>query len=200
MRESRKRANGVAAATMSEAAGYVLAADGLTRCAARKRLGPALSVLVADLFTISARMEIVREHLGRNAWASPARSTVSIVASRIFRAATASASARWRRRCMFRARLSRRKPASWSGAGFLAKRTNPLDRRGVLFSVAPAGRLKLDGISHDIRAINDLFFGELDARVVCGVERRGCGAGRTARRKCDTAVDRHGQGAPQVAG
>ena len=49
--------------------------------------------------------------------------------------------------------------------GFLLKRTNPLDRRGVLLSIAPAGRLKLDRISAEIRAINDLFFGALDAKA-----------------------------------
>ena len=45
----------------------------------------------------------------------------------------------------------------------LLKRTNPLDRRGVLLSVAPAGRLAVDRVSAEIRAVNDLFFGALDA-------------------------------------
>jgi DNA-binding MarR family transcriptional regulator len=45
----------------------------------------------------------------------------------------------------------------------LLKRTNPLDRRGVLLSVAPAGRLAVDRVSSEIRAVNDLFFGALDA-------------------------------------
>ena len=48
---------------------------------------------------------------------------------------------------------------------FLLKRTNPLDRRGVLLSVAPAGRLKLGRINDEIRAINDQFFGSLDAKA-----------------------------------
>ena len=47
--------------------------------------------------------------------------------------------------------------------GLLLKRTNPLDRRGVLLSIAPAGRLAVDRVSAEIRAVNDLFFGALDA-------------------------------------
>ena len=47
--------------------------------------------------------------------------------------------------------------------GLLLKRTNPLDRRGVLLSVAPAGRLSVDRVSAEIRAVNDLFFGALDS-------------------------------------
>ena len=48
---------------------------------------------------------------------------------------------------------------------FLLKRTNPDDRRGVLLSIAPAGRVKLDQISEEIRWINDHFFGGLDAKA-----------------------------------
>jgi MarR family transcriptional regulator, organic hydroperoxide resistance regulator len=46
--------------------------------------------------------------------------------------------------------------------GLLLKRTNPQDGRGVLLSLAPAGRLKIDRVSVEIRAINDQFFGVLD--------------------------------------
>jgi DNA-binding MarR family transcriptional regulator len=47
--------------------------------------------------------------------------------------------------------------------GLLLKRTSPQDRRGVLLSVSPAGRSKIDGISKQIRTVNDLFFGVLGA-------------------------------------
>jgi DNA-binding MarR family transcriptional regulator len=46
--------------------------------------------------------------------------------------------------------------------GLLLKRPNPQDRRGVLLTLAPAGRLKIDRLSAEIRAINDMFFGALD--------------------------------------
>ena len=97
------------------------------------------------------------------AWASAARNTASWWPWRIFRAATASASGRWRRRCTCRARLSRPKAGKLVRRRLLLKRTNPLDRRGVLLSVAPAGRLAVDRVSAEIRTVNDLFFGALDA-------------------------------------
>ena len=45
----------------------------------------------------------------------------------------------------------------------LLKQPNPQDRRGVLLSLAPAGREKISRIGAEIRTINDLFFGALDA-------------------------------------
>jgi DNA-binding MarR family transcriptional regulator len=53
--------------------------------------------------------------------------------------------------------------------GLLLKRPNPDDHRGVLLSLAPAGRLKIDRAAAEIRAINDLFFGALDAPSFCAV-------------------------------
>ena len=47
--------------------------------------------------------------------------------------------------------------------GLLRKRPNPKDRRGALLSLTQAGRLKMDRLIPEIRAINDLFFGRLDA-------------------------------------
>jgi DNA-binding MarR family transcriptional regulator len=49
--------------------------------------------------------------------------------------------------------------------GLVHKRTNPHDRRGVLLSIAPAGRIEIGRIGGEIRAINDLFFGALDAKA-----------------------------------
>jgi len=49
--------------------------------------------------------------------------------------------------------------------GLILKRTNPLDRRGVLVSIAPAGRIEIGRIGTEIRAINDLFFGSLDSKA-----------------------------------
>jgi hypothetical protein len=47
----------------------------------------------------------------------------------------------------------------------LLKRVNPLDRRGVLLSVSPAGRLKLDRMAAEIRTVNDLLFSALDGEA-----------------------------------
>jgi DNA-binding MarR family transcriptional regulator len=50
-----------------------------------------------------------------------------------------------------------------SALGLLGKRPNPQDRRGALLSLTQAGRLKMDRLIPEIRAVNDLFFGKLDA-------------------------------------
>jgi DNA-binding MarR family transcriptional regulator len=163
MRESRKRANGVAAATMREAAGYVLpptvSRDVLLENGSDRRFRS----LVADLFTISARMEIVRGRLGSKLGITGPQYSLIVAIARLQGSGGVSVGAVAQALHVSSAfvatetgKLVRRR--------FLAKRTNPLDRRGVLLSIAPAGRLKLDSISHDIRAINDLFFGELDAK------------------------------------
>jgi DNA-binding MarR family transcriptional regulator len=48
--------------------------------------------------------------------------------------------------------------------GLLRKRQNPQDRRGALLSLTQAGRSKMDRLIPEIRSVNDLFFGRLDAR------------------------------------
>jgi len=50
-----------------------------------------------------------------------------------------------------------------SALGLLRKRQNPQDRRGALLSLTQAARLKMDRLIPEIRAVNDLFFGRLDA-------------------------------------
>ncbi len=148
---------------MSEAEGYVLpptvSRDVLLENGSDRRFRS----LVADLFTISARMEIVRDHLGRKLGITGPQYSLIVAIARLQGAGGVSVGAVAQALHVSSAfvatetgKLVRRR--------FLAKRTNPLDRRSMLLSIAPAGRLKLDSISRDIRAINDLFFGELDAR------------------------------------
>jgi len=45
----------------------------------------------------------------------------------------------------------------------LKKRPNPQDRRGALLSLTATGRMKIHQLIPEIRAVNDLFFGGLDA-------------------------------------
>ncbi len=49
--------------------------------------------------------------------------------------------------------------------GLVLKQTNPQDRRSVLLSIAPAGRIEIGRIGGEIRAINDLFFAALDGKA-----------------------------------
>jgi DNA-binding MarR family transcriptional regulator len=119
-------------------------------------------VLVADLFTIATRMEIVREHFGgRMGISGPQYSIVVAVAHLQGRSGISVGT------LAQALHVSSAFIATEGGKlvrrHLLLKRVNPLDRRGVLLSVAPAGRLALDRVSAEIRAVNDLFFGALDA-------------------------------------
>jgi DNA-binding MarR family transcriptional regulator len=119
-------------------------------------------VLVADLFTISTRMEMVREHLGSRMGISGPQYSIVVAVAHLQGSNGISVGALAQALHVSSAfiateggKLVRRR--------LLLKRTNPLDRRGVLLSVAPAGRLAVDRVSAEIRTVNDLFFGALDA-------------------------------------
>jgi DNA-binding MarR family transcriptional regulator len=117
--------------------------------------------LVADLQTIAARMEMVREHFGRRLGITGPQYSLIVGVAHMQGSIGVGVSALARS-----LHVSSAFVASESGKlarrGLLYKRTNPRDRRGVLLSIAPAGRLKVDRVSAEIRAVNDLFFGVLD--------------------------------------
>ncbi len=120
--------------------------------------------LVHDLLTISARMELVRGHLGACISVSGPQYSLLIAVAHlqgdIGASVTAVANA---------LHVSSAFVASETGKlaqrGLVLKQTNPHDRRGVLISIAPAGRIEIGRIGAEIRAINDLFFGALDSNA-----------------------------------
>jgi len=119
--------------------------------------------LVHDLLTISTRMEAVREHHGRRMGISGPQYSLLIALAHLQGVQGASVGA-----VAQALHVSSAFVASETGKlarrGLVFKRVNPRDRRGVLLSLAPAGRLALDRASDEIRAINDLFFGTLDRK------------------------------------
>jgi DNA-binding MarR family transcriptional regulator len=125
-------------------------------------------VLVQDLFTIAARMESVREYFGRWMGISGPQYSLMVAIAHMQGANGVNVGAVARALHVSSAFI-----ASESGKlarkGLLSKRKSPQDRRGVLLSVAPAGRTKIDGISKQIRAVNDLFFGVLDSASFAAV-------------------------------
>jgi MarR family transcriptional regulator, organic hydroperoxide resistance regulator len=139
--------------------GYVLPPT--VSCAALVGSDRRFRALVNDLFTIAARMEMVRTHLGaRMGITGPQYSvllavahlqgergvSVGTVAQALHVSSAFIASET--------GKLARRR--------LLLKRPKAEDRRSMLLSLAPAGRLEIDRIGAELRAINDLFFGELD--------------------------------------
>ena len=117
--------------------------------------------LVADLFTISTRMSLVREHLGQRMGISAPQYSLMVAVAHLQGRNGISVGG-----LAQALHVSSAFVASETGKlarrGLLLKRTNPRDGRGMLLSVAPAGRLAVDRVSTEIRAVNDLFFGALD--------------------------------------
>jgi len=146
----------------TSAAAYVLPATVSRAALLEKGSDHRFRVLVNDLFTIASRMEVVRAHLGARMGISGPQYSVLVAVAHLQAEHGVSVGAVAQAMHVSSAFI-----ASETGKmvrlGLLLKRPNPLDRRGVLISLTPAGRLKIDRISPEIRAINDLFFGELDA-------------------------------------
>jgi MarR family transcriptional regulator, organic hydroperoxide resistance regulator len=119
-------------------------------------------ILVNDLFTIASRMELVRAHLGRRMGISGPQYSLLVAVAHLQGARGVSVGAVAQAVHVSSAFIAA-ETGKMAKLGLLLKRSNPDDRRGVLISLAPAGRLELDRVSAEIRAINDLFFGALDA-------------------------------------
>jgi DNA-binding MarR family transcriptional regulator len=120
--------------------------------------------LVHDLLTISSRMELVRGHLGARMGVSGPQYSVLIAVAHLQGEGGVSVSAVARALHVSSAFVAS-ETGKLAQRGLVHKRTNPHDRRGVLLSIAPAGRIEIGRIGQDIRAINDLFFGALDGKA-----------------------------------
>jgi DNA-binding MarR family transcriptional regulator len=169
-RGARSAANGAksGAAKRDRAAGAALpltvSQPGLLEHGSDRRF----RALVYDLLTITTRMEQVRAHHGRRMGITGPQYSVVIAIAHLQGddgvsvgtvAQTLHVSSAFI--AVETGKLARR--------GLLEKHTNPRDRRGVLLSLTPAGRLKLGRVSGEIRAVNDLFFGSLDAKSFAGL-------------------------------
>src|SRR5271165_7211316 len=124
--------------------------------------------LVNDLFTIASRMEIVRAHLGRRMGISGPQYSVLVAVAHLQGERGASVGAVAQAMHVSSAFIAA-ETGKMARCGLLLKRPNPQDRRVVLLRLAPAGRLKIDRAAAEIRAINDLFFGALDAASFCAL-------------------------------
>jgi MarR family transcriptional regulator, organic hydroperoxide resistance regulator len=117
--------------------------------------------LVNDLFTVASRMEAVRAHLGARMGISGPQYSVLVAVAHLQGERGVSVGAVAQAMHVSSAFIAS-ETGKMARLGLLLKQPNPEDRRGVLLSLAPAGRLRIDRASPEIRAINDLFFGVLD--------------------------------------
>lgn len=116
--------------------------------------------LVSDLLTLSVRMEMVREHLGRKMGITGPQYSVLVAVSHLQGETGVSVGALARVLHVSSAFIAT-ETRKLSEAGLLAKRPNPKDRRGVLISLSRAGQSQIARLAPSIRAVNDQFFGGL---------------------------------------
>jgi MarR family transcriptional regulator, organic hydroperoxide resistance regulator len=118
--------------------------------------------LVNDLFTIATRMEVVRRHLARRMGVTGPQYSVLIAVAHLQGEQGVSVGAIAQAMHVSSAFIAS-ETGKMARRNLLLKRPNPADGRGVLLTLASAGRERLERIAAEIGAINDLFFGALDA-------------------------------------
>jgi DNA-binding MarR family transcriptional regulator len=124
--------------------------------------------LVNDLFTIASRMEIVRAHLGSRMGITGPQYSVLMAVAHLQGECGVSVGAVAQAMHVTSAFIAS-ESGKLASLSLLLKRPNPQDGRGVLLSVASGGRRKLRRLAGEIRAINDRFFGGLDACSFAGL-------------------------------
>lgn len=117
--------------------------------------------MVYDLLTIAIRMEAVREHLARQLGiTAPQYSVLMAIAQ--FQGRTGVSVGTLARVLHVSSAFIASETGKLARQGFVVKRQNPKDRRGVLLSLTRAARLQLTRLAPEIRAVNDVFFGTLN--------------------------------------
>src|ERR1700722_5337950 len=116
--------------------------------------------LVHDLLTVSSRMELVRGHLGARMGVSGPQYSVLIAIAHLQGGSGVSVSDLAEALHVSNAFIAS-ETGKLAQRRLLHKRVNPHDRRGVLLSIAPAGRIEIGKNGEASRAINQLFFGAL---------------------------------------
>lgn len=117
--------------------------------------------LVYDLLTIATRMNAVREHLARRMkLTGPQYSLLMAVAQ--FRGSGGVGVGALARLLHVSSAFVATETGKLAQAGLIDKRPNPKDRRGVLLGMTRAGSALIERNIAEIRAVNDVFFGQLD--------------------------------------
>lgn len=123
--------------------------------------------LVNDLFTIAVRMDAVRRRFSELIGVTPPQYSILITVAQLEAAGADAGAGATVRAVAEHTHVSGAFVTAETGklvrAGLLAKRPNPADGRSVLVSLTPKARKALEGALPHIRAVNDVFFGRLNA-------------------------------------
>jgi DNA-binding MarR family transcriptional regulator len=121
--------------------------------------------LVNDLFTIAVRMDAVRRRFSQLIGVTPPQYLILVTVAQL--EASAAGEGATVRAVAEHTHVSGAFVTAETGKlarlGLVAKRPNPADGRSVLVSLTGKGRKALEAALPSIRAVNDAFFGKLDA-------------------------------------
>jgi len=154
--------------------GFVFPATATNPILASGKSDHSLRKLVYDFFTVAARMEEVRRHLGnRVGITGPQYSLMMAVAE--LQGTDGVSVGRVAEYLHVTGTFVTTESGKLSKKGFLGKRPDRHDRRLSLISIAAKGQEVLDSLFPELQQINDVFF-ELDSRAafqeLCGALER----------------------------
>lgn len=119
--------------------------------------------LVNDLFTIAVRMDAVRQRFSELIGVTPPQYSILVTVAQLEGARGGATVRAVAEHTHVSGAFVTAETGKLVRAGLLAKRPNPADGRSVLVSLTPNARKALDGALPHIRAVNDAFFGRLNA-------------------------------------
>ena len=119
--------------------------------------------LVQDLLTVSRRLEMARDYFGRCINVTGPQYNLLMTVGQL-QGTTGVSVGSVAQAMLVSSAFVTSEIGKLSDAGFITKRPNPEDGRSALLSLAPAGRMRIDGLMSEIRTVNDLFYGLLGPR------------------------------------
>ncbi|MGE0734331.1 MAG: MarR family winged helix-turn-helix transcriptional regulator [Alphaproteobacteria bacterium] len=152
--------------------------------------------LVADLFTVSVRMQAVRDGFARRLGVTGPQYNILMAVAHLAEGNAATVSAVAEQLHVSGAFVTA-ETGKLAAAGWLEKSTHPVDRRSVVLNLTRSGARKVDAIIERVRAVNDRFFGSLAAREFAQLS--GSIANLVAQSDAAVALATHGEPARKRA-
>jgi DNA-binding MarR family transcriptional regulator len=119
--------------------------------------------LIQDLLTLARRLETARDYFGHRINVTGPQYNLLMTVAQLEGATGISVGAVAQAMHVSSSFVTA-ETRKLSDAGLLRKVPNPSDGRSALLKLPPLARTKIHGLSNEIRAVNDLFFGPLNAQ------------------------------------
>ena len=119
--------------------------------------------LIRDLLTLARRLETARDYYGHRINVTGPQYNLLMTVAQL-EGATGISIGAVAQAMQVSSSFVTAETGKLSDAGLLRKVPDPSDGRSALLKLAPLGRTKIHGLFREIRAVNDLFFGSLNAQ------------------------------------